>query len=128
MTPMVHTELVAKRFDEPDQSSEFIDSMGRTDIVHLGARTVSKSTLRPGWRWSDHIRPLAGTDHCEVFHLGYVIEGRMRVTMHHGGSAEFGPGDLFEIPPDHDAEVIGESDCVMVDFGDMADFAVAHHS
>jgi mannose-6-phosphate isomerase-like protein (cupin superfamily) len=125
---MVQTELSVKRFDLPDQSSESIGAMGRTDVVHIGARTVSQSTLRPGWRWSEHIKPLAATERCEVFHLGYVLQGRMRVMMHHGEIVEIGPGDLFEIPPDHDAEVVGSEDCVMIDFGDMADFAVAHHS
>lgn len=128
MSPMVQTELTTRRFDAPDRSSEFAGAMGCSDIVHIGARTVSRSTFKPGWRWSDHIRPLSGTDRCEVFHLGYVLEGRMRIMMHHGEMAELGPGDLFEIPPDHDAQVIGDEPCVLLDFGDMAEFAVAHHS
>lgn len=127
MTPMIHTELTAKRFDSPDETREFVDSMGKAEIVHLGDRTASRSTFKPGWRWSDHVKPLAGTDRCEVFHLGYVLSGKMRITMHDGHSIEIGPGDVIEVPPDHDAEVLGEADCVLVDFGDMADYAVAHH-
>jgi quercetin dioxygenase-like cupin family protein len=128
MTPMIQTELSVKRFEQPDQSSESIGAMGQTDVVRIGARAVSRSTLKPGWRWSEHIKPLAETERCEVFHLGYVLEGRIRVAMHNGSVVELGPGDLFEIPPDHDAEVVGDESCVMIDFGDMADFAVAHHS
>jgi quercetin dioxygenase-like cupin family protein len=124
---MVHTELTAKRFDHPDETHTFVGDSGHSEVVHLGERTASRSTFRPGWRWSDHIRPEAGTERCEMFHLGYVLSGRMRIAMHGGSVVEIGPGDAFEIPPDHDAEVIGESDCVLIDFGDMAEF-VAHHS
>lgn len=127
MTPMVHTELTAKRFDSPEETREFIDGKGMAEIVHLHDRTVMRSTFRPGWRWSDHVKPLAGTDRCEVFHLGYVVSGRMRVEMHTGQTVMLAAGDVCEIPPDHDAEVIGDADCVMIDFGDIADYAVAHH-
>lgn len=127
MTPMVHTELTAKRFDSPDEVREFAGGMGRMEIVHLGDRTAARSVLKPGWTWADCVKPLAETEHCEVFHLGCVLQGRMRITMHNGESVEFAAGDAFEIPPDHDAEVVGNEDCVMIDFGDMADFAVAHH-
>lgn len=127
MAPMIHTELTAKRFDSPDAVREFEGGMGQAEIVHLGERTASRSTFKPGFRWSEHIRPLAETERCQVFHLGYVVSGRMRVMMHDGHDIELGPGDAFEIPPDHDSEVIGDVDCVLIDFGDMADFAVAHH-
>lgn len=127
MTPMIHTELTAKRFDSPDETRQFVDGMGTAEIVRMGERTASRSTFKPGWKWSLHIKPLAGTERCEVFHLGFVLEGRMRVTMHDGSSVELGPGDAFEIPPDHDAEVLGDANCVLLDFGDMADYAVAHH-
>lgn len=127
MTPMVQSELTAKRFDSPDRTHEFEGASGRSEVVHLGRRTASRSTFRPGWRWSDHIKPEAGTERCEMFHLGYVLSGRMRVEMNGHGVVELGPGDVFEIPPHHDAEVIGESDCVMIDFGDMAE-CVAHRS
>jgi mannose-6-phosphate isomerase-like protein (cupin superfamily) len=127
MAPMIHTELTAKRFDSPDAVREFEGGMGRAEIVHLGDRTASRSTFKPGFRWSEHIKPLAETERCEVFHLGYIISGNMRVTMHDGHIVELGPGDAFEIPPDHDSEVIGDAECVLVDFGDMADYAVAHH-
>ena len=127
MAPMVYTELMAKRFDSPDEVREFVGGMGRAEIVHIGERTVSRSTFKPGWVWSEHIKPLAETERCEVFHLGYMVQGRMRVMMHAGESVEFSAGDAFEIPPDHDAEVIGSEDCVLIDFGDIADYAVAHH-
>lgn len=128
MTPMVHTELTAKRFDSPEETREFVDGKGMAEIVRLGDRTVMRSTFRPGWRWSDHVKPLAGTDRCEVFHLGYVLSGRMRIEMHDGSSIEISAGDVCEVPPDHDAEVLGDTDCVMIDFGDIAEYAVSHHS
>jgi hypothetical protein len=56
-----------------------------------------------GWRWSDHVKPIAGTSSCEVAHTGYVIAGRLRVVMDDGSEGEAGPGDAFVIPPGHDA-------------------------
>lgn len=128
MTPMVHTELTVKGFDSPDSVREFEGGSGQVEIVHLGGRTVSRSTFKPGWRWSEHVKSIAGTERCEVFHLGYMISGRMRIEMHDGVVMEIGPGQVAEIPPDHDGAVIGDEDCVMIDFGDIADYAVAHHN
>lgn len=128
MSPMVQTEFTAKGFDSPDATHHFVGDSGVVEVVHLGKRTASRSTYHPGWRWADHVKPEAGTDRCEMFHLGYVLSGRMRVELHGGPTLELGPGDAFEIPPGHDAEVIGDADCVLIDFGDMADFAVAHRS
>ena len=123
MAPMIHTELTAKRFDSPDERREFADQMGSADIVRIGERHASRSTFRPGWKWSLHIKPIAQTETCEVFHLGIVQSGQMRVTMDDGQSLVIGPGDVFEIPPHHDAEVIGDEECVLIDFGDIADYA-----
>jgi quercetin dioxygenase-like cupin family protein len=123
---MTHTELAVKRFDSPDETREFKDGMGRAEIVRIGDRTASRSTFKPGWKWSLHVKPIAQTDSCEVFHLGMMQSGRMRVTMDDGQTIELGPGDVCAIPPEHDAEVLGDAECVLIDFGDMAEYAKPH--
>jgi quercetin dioxygenase-like cupin family protein len=70
-----------------------------------------------------NVKPIAGTDSCQVSHLGYVLSGRMRVHMDDGGETEIGPGQVVAIPPGHDAEVVGDEACVMVDFGEFGDYA-----
>lgn len=36
---------------------------------------------------------------------------------------EFGPGDVVAIPSGHDAEVVGDEPCVVLDFAGMANYA-----
>ena len=50
---------------------------GRMDVVTLDNVTVGKATFEPGWRWSEAVKPIAGTDSCQVPHVGYVISGQM---------------------------------------------------
>ena len=92
-------------------------------VHRLAGQVVGRGTFEPGWKWSENVKPIAGTDSCQVSHLGYVLSGRMRVYMDDGSEAEVGPGDVVAIPPGHDAEVVGEVACEMVDFGEFGDYA-----
>jgi uncharacterized cupin superfamily protein len=114
-----------KSFDSPDETRQF-EGNGHADVVEIGGRTIGKGTFEPGWRWSQNVKPIAGTDTCEVAHLGYVISGRMRIEMDGSDATEIGAGDVFAIPPGHDAEVIGDEPCVMVDFGEFGEYAKPH--
>jgi hypothetical protein len=114
--------IEVKSFDSPDEVREF-EGRGRAEVLNIGGQTVGRGTFEPGWRWSENVKPIAGTESCEVSHLGYVVSGRMRVDMDDGSSDEVGPGNVVAIPPGHDAEVIGDEPCVMVDFGEFGDYA-----
>ena len=114
--------IEVKKFDSPDEVREF-EGNGRADVLNIGGRTVGRGTFEPGWRWSENVKPIAGTESCEVSHLGYCVSGRMRVTMDDGSDAEVGPGEVMAIPPGHDAEVVGDEPCVFVDFGEFGDYA-----
>jgi uncharacterized cupin superfamily protein len=96
---------------------------GKADAVNVGGRVVGRGTFEPGWRWSENIKPIAGTDSCQVSHLGYRISGRMKVFMDDGAEGECGPGDVVAIPPGHDAEVVGDGPCVFIDSGEFGDSA-----
>jgi quercetin dioxygenase-like cupin family protein len=106
-----------RSFDDPDETRPF-ESNGRVELVTLAGREIGKAIFEPGWRWSEHVKPIAGTESCEFAHLGYVLSGRMRVSMDDGTEGEIGPGDVFSIAPGHDAEVVGHEPCVMIDVGD----------
>jgi len=114
--------LKAKSLDSPDETRSFDN--GKMDIVSVDEVTAGRVTLEPGWRWSEAIKPIAGTNSCEVQHTGYVVSGRMRVVMDNGSEQEIGPGDVYVIRPGHDAWVIGDETYVGVDFSsDMERFA-----
>lgn len=88
----------------------------KIEVVKVGDTTVMRATFEPGWKWSECIKPLAGTNSCQAPHVNYVISGRMKVVMDDGSEMEMGPGDAADIPPGHDAWVIGNEPCIAIDF------------
>ena len=77
-------------------------------------------TFEPGWRWSEHIKPVAGGDRLVATHLVYVVSGRLHVAQDGGPETDVGPGAVASIAPGSDAWVVGEDACVAVDFGGYA--------
>lgn len=108
-------DLSAKSFDAPDESRPF--EHGHVEAVVLGGRTISRMTFEPGWRWSEHVQPLAGTHSCQVTHVGYLLKGQLAVRMDDGTEAVAGPGQVVVVPPGHDGWVVGAEECVMLDWG-----------
>lgn len=111
-----------KSFDSPDEVRPF-EGNGKADVVNVGGQAIGRATFEPGWRWSQNVKPIAGTDSCQVSHLGYVLSGRMKTIMDDGTEFEMSAGDVVAIPPGHDAEVLGDEACVMLDFGEFGDYA-----
>src|SRR5947209_18249469 len=118
-------ELVGKSFDSPDEVREFTEGKGRVDLVDLNGNAIGRGTFEPGWRWSENVKPIAGTDSCQVEHIGYVLEGRMALKMDDGTEHEFGPGDTFHMPPAHDASNVGDQSSVLLDFPGIKGYAQA---
>jgi class 3 adenylate cyclase len=92
---------------------------GRIEVVALDDTVVGRMTYEPGWRWSVDIGPVAGTELCQYHHIGLTLSGRLRAQMPDGTELEIGPGEVFEIPPGHDAWVVGDEAWVSVDFEAM---------
>ena len=111
-----------KNFDSPDETRPF-EGNGHADVLNIGGHVVGKGVFEPGWKWSDNVKPIAGTESCQVSHLGYVISGRMKIVMDDGESAEIGPGDFMTAAPGHDAWTVGNEPCVVIDWQGMADYA-----
>src|SRR4051812_19593868 len=82
-----------KSLDRPDETRPFADK-GQVAVVTIGGGTVLRGTFEPGWRWSEHVKPIAGTDSCQSPHFLYVLSGRMKVVMEDGTEGEVGPGDV----------------------------------
>lgn len=117
------SEFIIKRFSSPDERRPFAGH-GHADVLQFDeGRTVGMGVFEPGWKWSQDVKPIAGTDSCQVAHSLYVVSGRMAVKMDDGTQEEMGPGDVAIIPPGHDAWVIGNESCLAVDFEGMAEYA-----
>ena len=115
--------LVRMSFDSPEETRPFEGGMGQVQVVNSEAGTVGRATFLPGWRWSEHVKPIADTDTCEAAHTGYFVSGRMNVVMDDGEEIEYGPGDFGVIPPGHDAWTVGDEPCVVIDWQGFADYA-----
>jgi quercetin dioxygenase-like cupin family protein len=85
---------------------------GRLELFELGGTGLGRAVYAPGWVWSQHVAPLAGTSLCQVEHRGLVLRGRAAVKMVDGTEVVLGPGDFFSIPPGHDSWVVGDEEYV----------------
>ena len=103
-----------RRFDRPDETRRF--EKGKFELVQIGGVTVGRASYEPGWKWSTHVGPTAGTKTCQVEHVGLVVSGRCRVVMDDGRAFSLGPGDLFHIAPGHDSWVEGNEPYVSLHF------------
>lgn len=77
---------------------------------------ITREVAEPGWRWSTDVKPIVGTDFCRAFHQLFVVSGHLHVVMEDGAEFDVRAGDAAVIPPGHDAWVVGDEPCDMLDF------------
>jgi quercetin dioxygenase-like cupin family protein len=117
--------LIRKSLDAPEEVRKFDAGSGQLELVNLDAAPVGRATFEPGWRWSLHVKHIAKTASCEAAHTCYFVAGRMKVVMDDGEELEYGPGDFAIMPPGHDAWIVGDTPCVVIDWQGFADYAKA---
>ncbi len=103
-----------RNFDPPDETRTPPNT--KIEVVAVGGATVGRLTLQPGWRWSESIKPIVGSDDCRTHHLGIMLSGRLHVVHSDGSEADVAPGDVYNIQPGHDAWVVGDEPVVGVEF------------
>jgi hypothetical protein len=111
----------SKHLDAPEETRT--PEKTEVNVVHLGDVQVGRFTFEPGWKWSECVQPVAGTDSCQLEHLGYVVSGRLRIAHADGTGLDLGPGEAYRIDPGHDAWVLGEEPFVGVEFSSADRFA-----
>ena len=119
-TMTVH-KLEGKSHDTPDEVRT--PDKTRVDVVRLEGYTIGRLTFQPGWRWSQCIKPVVGTDSCQLGHVGYVLSGRCTVRMQDGSQTTIEPGMSYTIPPGHDAWVEGNTPFVAIEVMSAEQFA-----
>jgi hypothetical protein len=110
-----------KNLSTPDETRTF--GHGKAEIIQIGGGTVGRLTLEPGWRWSQDVKPLAGTAWCEAPHFQYQVSGWIHVVMEDGTEFDLGPGDVSVLPAGHDAWVVGDEPVVLVDWFGASNYA-----
>ena len=103
-----------RTFQTPDEVRTF--ERGRAELVEIGGGVVGRLVLEPGWRWSEHVKPIAGTEWCEAPHFQYHAAGTIRIQMADGTEFDAGPGELTALPAGHDAWVVGDDPAVLIDW------------
>jgi len=106
--------LQYKTFATPDEVRAFPN--GSAEVVRLDESVVGRAVYEPGWRWSTAMPAIAGTARCQLHHLGYSISGRMHVESDDGQTIDIPPASVYEIPPGHDAWVVGDEPWVTVEW------------
>src|SRR5687768_7642876 len=114
---MAMAESRSKNLRTPDET---IRLPGITEeLVDLGDLTVGRTVQEPGWQWSTHVRPVIGGDWCRARHVGVVLSGRWGALLEDGTVLEFGPDDVYDIPPGHDGYTIGDQPCVLIEWSGL---------
>jgi hypothetical protein len=113
----------ARDFTEPDEIRT--PPKTRVELVTVGDGQVGRYTFEPGWRWSECVKPVVGTDSCEVLHIGYVASGTLAVEHDDGSSGEATAGMVYRIAPGHDGWVVGHEPVVAIEFQGATDYAKA---
>ena len=108
------SRMLVRNLAQPDEHVPF--PKGKLEVATLDGVTVTRLTFEPGWSWHECVRPIVGGDSCDVRHFGYVITGRLCFRMDDGEERQFGPGDLYVVPPGHDTWVVGDEPCVSLNF------------
>lgn len=112
-----------KSLDRPDETRRFPNGIGT--LVDIGPLAIGRAILEPGWRWSTDLKSAVGTELCQLHHLHVLISGRIAFEMSDGEVYEFSPSDVMDIPPGHDAWVVGDEPAVLLDIsGNVTDFGL----
>ena len=110
-----------KAFASPDEVRSF--ERGEVRLVKIGGAEIGQLTLQPGWRWSEHVKPIAGTELCEAPHFQYHAWGTLHIVMADGHEFDAQAGDVTALPQGHDAWVVGDEPVVLVDWFGASNYA-----
>jgi hypothetical protein len=119
--PTSSEKFESKSLNLPEEVRKF--DKGKVELVNVAGATIGRATFEPGWKWSTCVKPIAGTNSCQAAHFGYQMSGTMTTRMDDGTEQISKAGDVLDIPPGHDAWVIGNEPVVVLDFQGMVDYA-----
>lgn len=107
--------LEAKALDTSTEEARRVTN-AELAVASVGDTTITREVMKPGWSWSNDVKPIVGTDLCPASHRLFIVSGHLHVVMEDGAELELRTGDAAVIPPGHDAWVVGDEPCEAVDF------------
>jgi hypothetical protein len=128
------SEIASKMEGDEDMAGVEINDFSKPDevrrpdrttveLVKLAGGEIGRYTFAPGWTWSGCIKPVVGTESCQVEHVGFAVSGHLRVKHDDGTTGDVTGGSVYRIAPGHDAEVVGDEPVVVVEFQGAATYA-----
>ena len=120
-TPVAVSSFETKSHDTPDETRA--PAKTRIEVVKLEGYTIGRLNFEPGWRWSECIKPVVGTESCQTEHIGYLVSGKMGIKTADGTTAEVMPGSVYHIEPGHDGWVVGDQPVVVIEFQGASTYA-----
>ena len=109
------SSIEVKNFsNEADEVAE--PNNARVETVKVGGQKIMKLTIQPGWKWSNDIKPIVGTESCQANHLGVVVQGKITCRHDDGSEVSYGEGDAYSIKSGHDAWVVGNTPAIAYEF------------
>src|SRR5262245_32213323 len=99
-TPVSVSAFDVRSHDAPDEVRT--PDKTRVEVVRLEGFTFGRFNFDPGWRWSECVKPVVGTESCQVSHAGYAVSGQLQVRLDDGTEKTIRAGESYTIPPGHD--------------------------
>ena len=107
--------FTVRNFDQADEVRT--PDKTKVEVVDLGGGVkAARMNMQPGWKWSDCIKPVVGTDSCQAHHVGVMISGTLHVVHDDGTEGDVTPGMAYELQPGHDAWVVGDEPVTAFEF------------
>ena len=120
------SSLIRKSFDAPEEIRPFEGDTGQLELVNLESGPVGRATFKPGWKWSDHVKPIAGTESCQSRPHG-LSAWRRRIESGHGRRRGGRPSTAPETSPSWRPGTMRGSwatrACVVIDWQGFAEYA-----
>jgi len=88
----------------------------RLEVARAGAARVKRMIYPAGFRWSEAMKPVVGTDRCMHAHVGFLARGEIHIEYADGFIVEYQAPQIVAIDPGHDGWVVGKEPVILIEF------------
>jgi hypothetical protein len=114
-------KMQKKRLNSPDEIRSF--EKGKVELVNFENVIIGRAVLNQDGFGIKICQTYPKTNRCEAPHTSVIISGSMKVRTDDVTEAECGPSDSAVRLPGHNAWIVEDEPCVMIDFTGAKDYA-----
>jgi hypothetical protein len=93
----------------------------RVDVLPAGNGRVKRAIYPPGFRWTERMRDVVGTELCMHAHVGFLAQGAIAGRFPDGCEFAYTAPAVVVLEPGHDAWVEGDEEAVLIQFDAAGD-------